>query len=448
MRRSYLFVTWDGGGNVPPVLGVARRLAARGHAVRVLTEPCLADAVNQAGAGFVPFTRHFTRARLGEDLMGDWQATSPLGALRHTLDQVLIGPARIVAEETQRALEQAPTDVVVADLMMLGSLVAAEAAGVPRVVLFHMPEYLPGPGRPAAGPGFLPREDWVGRLRDGVLTQLFYRTLAGYVPAFNETRRAFGLPPVKTAQELLGEYHRADLRLIQTLQAFDFPIEPAPSNVRYVGPVLDDPEWIEPWHNPWPADDPRPLVVASLSSTFQNQQEALQRIVTALGALDVRGIVTLGPAMAGATLDLPANVLALPAVSHAQLFPHAAAVVTHAGHGTVMRALAHGLPLVCLPMGRDQDDNAARIVAYGAGLRLKRSAKPRQIAQAVQQVLGEQGFRQHAQRLGQLIAQDVTANQAIQELENVGIERHARLTPMPMQSAVVLSGHSLEYRLQ
>jgi UDP:flavonoid glycosyltransferase YjiC (YdhE family) len=50
-RRTYLFVTWEGGGNVPPVLGTVRRLAARGHAVRVLTEPCLEQAVRQAGAG-------------------------------------------------------------------------------------------------------------------------------------------------------------------------------------------------------------------------------------------------------------------------------------------------------------------------------------------------------------------------------------------------------------
>lgn len=148
MQRSYLFVTWEGGGNVPPVLGVARRLAARGHTVRVLTEPCLAEAVAKAGAEFIPFTRHFTREKLGEDLMGDWQAKSPIGALKHNLDRVLIGPARIVAEETQRTLAQTQPDVLVADLMMLGSLAAAEAARIPRVVLFHMPEYLPGPARP------------------------------------------------------------------------------------------------------------------------------------------------------------------------------------------------------------------------------------------------------------------------------------------------------------
>ena len=418
--RSYLFVTFEGGGNVPPVLGVARRLVARGHDVRVLTEPCLRAAVEAAGARFIPFTRHFTREDRTEDLIGDSAARTPIGALRQSLERLVFGPARIVAEETRGAMDGARPDVVVADALMPGALVAAEAAGIPRVVLFHMPEYLPGPGRPAAGPGFLPRADVVGRLRDGVMTRLFLGQISACLPAFNDARHAFGLAPLGTARELIGQYHAADLRLIQTSEAFDFPIAPPPSNVRYVGPVLDDPDWAGAWESPWPEADRRPLVVASLSSTFQDQRDALRRIIAALGTLEVRGLVTLGPAMAGERFDLPANVVAVPSAPHARLFPHAAAVVTHAGHGTVMRALAHGVPLLCLPMGRDQDDNAARVVARGAGLRLRRSARPPRIAAAVRRLLDEPGFRVQAERLGRIITDDVAADRAVMELETIG----------------------------
>jgi MGT family glycosyltransferase len=418
--RSYLFVTFEGGGNVPPVLGVARRLAARGHNVRVLTEPCLRAAVEQAGARFVPFTRHFTRENRTADLIGDSAAKTPIGALRASLEHLVFGPAPVVARETGWAMEGERPDVVVADVLMPGALVAAEAAGVPRVVLFHMPEYLPGPGRPAAGPGFLPRTDLAGRVRDGLMTRLFLRQLTPYLARFNEARRAFGLAPLGSPRALLDQYHAADLRLIQTSKAFDFPITPPPPNVRYVGPVLDDPDWTGAWQSPWPDADPRPLVVASLSSTFQDQRGALQRIITALGALPVRGLVTLGPAMAGERFEVPGNVAAVPTASHARVFPHAAAVVTHAGHGTVMRSLANGLPLLCLPMGRDQDDNAARVVARGAGLRLRPSAKPSRIADAVGRLLHEPGFRENAARLGQIIRDDVAADGAVKELEAIG----------------------------
>jgi UDP:flavonoid glycosyltransferase YjiC (YdhE family) len=418
--RSYLFVTFEGGGNVPPVLGLARRLAARGHDVRVLTEPCLRAAVEGAGARFVPFTRHFTRRDRTEDLIGDSAARTTIGAFRRSLERLVFGPARIVAEETQRAIGAERPDVVAVDVLMPGGLIAAEAAGIPRVVLFHMPEYLPGPGRPAAGPGFLPRTDLAGRLRDGVMMRLFFRQLGAYLPVYNDARRAVGLAPLRTGEELMGQYHAADLRLIQTSEAFDFPITPAPANVRYVGPVLDDPDWAGGWQSPWPESDPRPLVVASLSSTFQDQRGLLQRIAAALGTLEVRGLVTLGPAMAGARLDVPANVVAVASAPHARVFPHAAAIVTHAGHGTVMRALAHGLPLLCLPMGRDQDDNAARVVARGAGLRLRPSAGPARIADAVRRLLDEPGFRAGAERLGRIIRDDVAADRAVKEMEAVG----------------------------
>ncbi|MEX2584161.1 MAG: glycosyltransferase [Gemmatimonadota bacterium] len=421
--RSYLFVTFEGGGNIPAVLGPVRRLTARGHTVRVLTEPSVRAEVERAGARFIPFARHFTRKDRTEEMIGDWEAKSPVGRLRRAFDRVVFGPARIVAEETHGAIEAERPDVVVADVMMPGALIAAEAAGIPRVVLFHMPEYLPGTGRPAAGPGFLPRTDLLGRVRDGVLTRLFLRQLGAYLGHFNEARTALGLAPLAAGRDLLDEYHRADLRLIQTSREFDFPIVPPPANVRYVGPVLDDPDWTGEWRNPWGADDTRPLVVASLSSTFQNQRDVLQRIITALGTLDIRGLVTLGPCMAGERFDTPNNVVAVASASHTQVFPHASAVVTHAGHGTVMRALANGLPLLCLPMGRDQDDNAARVFARGVGLRLRPSAKPRRIADAVRRLLEEPGFAENAERLGRVIEADQAADLAVQELEAVGAGR-------------------------
>jgi MGT family glycosyltransferase len=420
--RSYLFVTFEGGGNVPPVLGVVRRLAQRGHGVRVLAEPCLRTAVEGAGARFIPFRRHFVREDRTEDLFGDWEPKTPIGALRRSLDRCVFGPAPVTAAETYRELEREAADVVVADMMMPGALVAAEAAGIPRVVLFHMPEYLPGPGRPAAGPGFLPRTDVLGRLRDATMTFLFHRLLRQFIAPFNEARRSLGLAPLRTARELVDQFHRADLRLILTSEVFDFPITPPPRNVRYVGPVLDDPDWVGGWENPWREEDARPLVVASLSSTFQNQRGVLARIIEALGALDVRGLVTLGPCMANEVFELPGNVIAAESAPHALVFPHAAAVVTHAGHGTVMRALAHDLPLLCLPMGRDQDDNAARVVAKGVGLRLSPSANPARIAGAVRRLLEEPAFGQQARRLAAIIREDAAAHRVVAELEHVGLE--------------------------
>jgi UDP:flavonoid glycosyltransferase YjiC (YdhE family) len=52
-----LAVTWDGGGNVPPMLGIAGELQRRGHQVRVLGHPQQRDVVVSAGLKFVDY-RH------------------------------------------------------------------------------------------------------------------------------------------------------------------------------------------------------------------------------------------------------------------------------------------------------------------------------------------------------------------------------------------------------
>jgi UDP:flavonoid glycosyltransferase YjiC (YdhE family) len=174
---------------------------------------------------------------------------------------------------------------------------------------------------------------------------------------------------------------------------------------------------VDEWRSPWPEEDPRPLVVVSLSSTYMAQERLLARAIEGLGRLDARVLVTTGPAIDPASLPAAANTAVVRSAPHAQLFPDAAVVVTHAGMGTVTRALAAGVPLVCLPMGRDQLDVAARVVHAGAGLRLRPGARPAAIAIAVTRVLNDPGFRDAAQRIGARIVADAAGQRGIAELE-------------------------------
>jgi UDP:flavonoid glycosyltransferase YjiC (YdhE family) len=99
--------------------------------------------------------------------------------------------------------------------------------------------------------------------------------------------------------------------------------------------------------------------------------------------------------------------------------PHAAAVVSHCGHGTVMKALAAGVPLVCLPMGRDQFEVAARVVALGAGVRLRPGASSAAIARAVRTVLEDPSYRSAARRMAETLAQEARTDRAVAELEGL-----------------------------
>src|SRR5207237_10847939 len=128
------------------------------------------------------------------------------------------------------------------------------------------------------------------------------------------------------------------------------------------------------------------------------------RTLTALRALPVRGLVTLGPALAPDQFQAPANVVLTPFVPHALILPQVAAIVSQCGHGTVMKALAAGVPLVCLPLLGDQPDIAARVVHAGAGVRLPQDASSTAIRTAIQRVMTAPGFRDGAQRLAKAMA--------------------------------------------
>lgn len=414
--KRFLFVIGEGGGNVPPQLGLARKLVSRGHEVRVLTEPCVEEDVRAIGASYASFTKapHRRDRSRETDFVRDFEARTPVGSLAAFRDRVIFGPARAFAEDTLTEMERWHPDVLAPDWIRTGAAVAGEAAGVPTALLVHGSNLLPEPGKPPPGFGFLPAKSALGRLRDHVFERGFLFLFNKGLPALNDARRACGLTPIR---HVLEHFERPARFLCLYSEAFELPATRRPPNVRFVGPVLEEPAWTEPWVSPWPTDDRRPLVVVSMSTTFMNQEHAIQRCIDAASAMPVRALVTVGPTLEPTSFRHEENVAIVKSAPHDQVFEHATAVVTHAGMGTVSRALAHGLPLVCMPMGRDQSDIAARVQWHGAGVRVGRSASASDLKEAVQRVLGDVSLRHAAERLRDEIEADLKADRAVAELE-------------------------------
>jgi UDP:flavonoid glycosyltransferase YjiC (YdhE family) len=414
--KRFLFVMWEGGGNVPMQLGLAGKLVARGHEVRVLSEPSIEEDVRATGAAFGSFTNapHRSDRSRESDFLRDFDAKTPLGAFAAARDHLFLGPARAYAEDTAAEIEQFEPTVLAADWTLTGAAVAGEAAGVPTALLVHGISLVPEPGRPAPGFGFLPASSVLGQARDRLFVAFFVRLFNKGLPALNDARRSFGLEPLA---EVLEHMERPERFLCLCSKAFDFPAERPAANLRYVGPILEEPAWTQPWTSPWAADDRRPLVVVSMSTTFMSQERAIQRCIDAVAVMKVRALVTVGPALQPASFRGADNVVVVRSAPHDAVFAQARAVVTHAGMGTVTRALAHGVPLVCMPMGRDQDDVAARVRWHKAGLRIGHGASAVKIRRALDRVLREPSFREGAQRQRAVIDADVSADRAVTELE-------------------------------
>jgi UDP:flavonoid glycosyltransferase YjiC (YdhE family) len=417
VSREFLFVLWAGGGNVPPQLGIARRLVARGHRVRMLAPAVLRDSVEAAGIVFEPYgvTPEHDESDPTRSIVRDFEARTMLGAVAAARDHLIRDLTRPVALDVLAALDRRPADVVAYDFLLFGARFAAEKAGVPAAMLIHTIYPFPAPGLPPYGMGWSPLGGPLGPLRAAAGRLMFGRIYeAPLLPVFNGVRAEIGLGSVRSIDELVAGVDRA---LVLTSPTFDFPAR-LPSNVEYAGPQIGHPGG-SPWRSPWAADDPRPLVVVGLSTTYLGHDGLLDRVVAALAGTPVRALVTTG----GARLlsAPPPNVHVERFVPHAEVMPEAAAVITHAGLGTVHIALANGVPLVCLPIGRDQPDNAARVAWHGAGLRLSPRSSPAAIRRAVERVLGDPAFAASAQRLATSFASERGADRAVQALETLAV---------------------------
>ncbi|MFC6880672.1 MULTISPECIES: glycosyltransferase [Actinomadura] len=413
MSSNFLFATWSGGGAVPPTLSVARALRERGHGVRVLADRSLHDEVAATGAEPVAWTT----APQGDttdpvkDILKDFEARTPMGAFARLRDRLVCGPAADFARDTLAELHARSADVLVTDFSLLGTVTAGEAAGIPVAGLGTTLYPFATPGAPPFGPGLKPATGALGRVRDRVLTTLTTKPWAKGLPALNAARVANGLAPLDSVMDAFG---RVDRFLVLSPRALDYPSRRFPSYVRHVGPRLDDPAWVGELELP---EGDAPLALASLSSTFMDQRALLQRIAEALGTLPVRGLLTTGPAVDPATVPAPGNVLVTAAAPHSAALSHAAVTVTHAGHGTVVKSLAAGVPLVCMPLGRDQGEVARRVDLAGAGITVGKGASPRTIARAVEKVLHDPSYRREARRLADEIAAETATDRAVAELE-------------------------------
>jgi MGT family glycosyltransferase len=423
----FLLATWDGGGTVPPELGLAAELVARGHEVVVLADDTVEREAEAAGATFTPWVRApQARARDAERaLIRDWEVRSPLAQVRQVGDLLFFGPAALHAVDLLEAVDRHAPDGLLVDALLTGASAGAERSGLPTAAIAPNVAMLRTPGIPPMGSGLRPMRGPVGRARDSLLHRL-NDALMG-TGTLNDTRRQMGLDPVRSLE---GSVRRADRVVYLTSAAFDLPpTRPDPAVVYGGIPVPPGERRPIGWAPPW-RDDGRPAVLLSLSTTYMAQEDLLQRLVDALAMVDAHALVTSGPGLRSHRLArVPENVHVVEATPHGAVLPHVDLVITHGGHGTVVRALAGGVPVVVVPISRDQPDNAARVLHHGVGVKVSKRSSPARFAAAVQRALADEGLRDRTRDLAERLAPDVGAPKAVAALEELVAPTAARSSP-------------------
>ena len=327
---------------------------------------------------------------------------------------------------TREVIRSCDPDVVVADIITSAASLAAQAEG--RAWATLIPHVMPtgGPGFPIYSIGAvyprtaLGRRMWE-RLRPIVMTG----EEQGRVE-LNGARERLGLPPLA---ETHGGISR-ELAIVGTFPQLEYPRPEGWPGMRVTGPLL----WEQPYGDVElpPGDDPLVLVAPSTSQDpdFRLVRAALEGLagepVRVLATKNRRG-TPAGDAI-GDTLpiDLPDNARLVDWVSYARTMPLCDVVVCHAGHGTVARALASGVPVVACPHAGDMAENAARIRWARVGVSLpRRFLTPRGVRLAVRRLLSDPGYRRRARELRDWAAENDGARAAADAVEELA-ERSER----------------------
>jgi MGT family glycosyltransferase len=396
----FLLAVIDAGGTVPPALSLGAELVRRGHQVRVLGDPTIETSAQAAGCAFSSWREapHFNSLAEQTAIIAALEGGNPYQAFRAAKDYAGKAMTSRFARDVISTVRESPVDAILADGLP-GILIGAHATRRPTAALVAQTYVRPTPGLPLLGTGWSPGHGFLVKARDKVIPKVAAGLLTPTLPRLNAVIERYELLPLDNVFEL---YDRCSRVLVMTSPSFDFRAPQLPANVRYVGPQLDDPDWAA--SAKWQRKGSEPLVLVATSSIYQDQVDLLARIAAGLRQLPVRAVLTTGRAVDPAEIQAGANVEVLQTAPHARVLREASVVVTHAGHGTVLKALAAGVPLVCIPMGRDQKDNTVRVLRLGAGIRLSKKSTPTQIAAAITEILERPQYLAAARRFAEVLA--------------------------------------------
>jgi MGT family glycosyltransferase len=329
-------------GHAFPMLALGAKLASRGHEVTFETWTRWRDDVEAAGIRFVAAPEYPvfpTRER-------------PLKPYQAVLR---------ASSTTRGVLRECAPDVVVHDILTLAPSLAAELEEVPAATL--VPHLYPvgAPGLPPYSAGARMSRTRAGRALWRVADLPMTWALQLGRRELNETRARLGLPPLERLHGGLS----TQLCIIGTFPQLEYPRRWSPE-VHVVGPLMWEPPSREV---PLPPGED-PLVLVAPSTAQDPEHELLRAALLGLDDEPIRLLAATNRKPLSKPVRVPSNAELVEWLSYSRAMPHCAVVITHAGHGTMARALASGCTVLAVPHSGDMGENAARAQWAGVGVRL------------------------------------------------------------------------------
>ncbi len=391
--RRFLVAAFGDAGHAFPAIALARALRARGHEVLVETWARWRGAVEAEGLGFTAAEEYqtFPPPEPGAD---GWRSAADAA--------IALAPL----------MEDFRPDAVVSDILTVAPALAAERAGIRRATLIPHVYPVHEPGLPFFAFGLQPPRTSIGRTAWRVALPVLETGLRRGRREMNATRAAVGLPPLERFHGGISP----ELALVATFPQLEYPRR-WPSTVHVTGPM----QFELPYMNVELPAGAGPLVLVAPSTAQDPELRLLRVALEALADEPVRVVATTNRLGSTTLPAAPANAVVVDWLSYAQVMPRASLVICHGGHGTIARALAAGVPVLCCPHVGDMAENSARVAWAGVGLMLPwRMLAATPVRWAARRILTDRSFGEQTHELVQWARTSDGAEQAAGLVEQLG----------------------------
>ena len=373
-------------GHTNPTLGLVKALTAAGHTVYYFSFEMFREKIEEAGAVFIPCDGYDFEMEDKEN--GDRVGKDKAFAVELLVSSTLALDGMV----TEKIAELAP-DVIVADSVAYWGKLAALKHGIPFV---------------SSTTTFAFNQYSSRYMKHGAIETL---KMLFAMPKVNKQIRRLQEKgyPVKGILDIVQNDNDTNT-VVYTSKYFQPCSETFSERYHFIGPSM------RPIRQPFEKKGSKTVYISM--GTVNQDREFYRSCIEALGGTDYQVIISMG-ANRDRFEAAPDNIEIYESVDQMAVLSIADVFITHCGMNSASEGLYYGVPLILFPQTPEQDAVARRTEELGAGLRLSSISKD-DILKAVERVLGEESFRQGAEKVSESFKNSGGIAEAVSFIESVG----------------------------
>lgn len=410
----FLIITPPGSGQMIPHLNLSRKLEENGHEVLWAMPKPVLSKIEKAGFKYVEAGPENLNFEYRDLYCPDHSKTSGWDEFVLTADKLIMHPTPRIVKDILQKLSKSDFDAVISEVGSPAGPILGEIWGIPWICIsteslaYHNDE--------------VPPYAFEDEQEEGRLLSDFHDGHKFICNRYNEVRKEFNLPPVKSGwNDLFSKF----LTICVTTPELEYPRSEFPEGLIFTGALTDpsqdhnlDPI-LQQFINNHSAEK---ILYTTLGTVFNKYPNLMEKVIRGVFLSKATAVISTGPGYEVSDELLcqkPDNVLIVPWANHRALFPHIWAALTHGGMSTTSDTIAFALPTLHIPVGCDLPSLSRKIVYHKAGLRIPHKyATPEGIAQKVNELMASDEMKKNVTKLQKSFREAGGAPRAVQLIES------------------------------